>query len=87
VKRLPAILRNRVSLRVSEVADVIGISQGLVRKLIEKGTLQSTQVETAILIPVSAVLELVGESACGKQPIERLSKDEENLVNKLVGVG
>jgi excisionase family DNA binding protein len=60
---VPADWRSRACLRPRLVATILGVSLRQVRRLIANGELRSVRIGAVRLVPVPAVLELVGEQA------------------------
>jgi hypothetical protein len=54
--------REMASLRPSEVAIVTGLSKNTVWRRIDDGTLLAVKVDGCVLVPVSAVRRMVGET-------------------------
>jgi len=53
--------REKAALRPKQVAEVLSVSERVVRRMIEDGTLASRRLGASRLVPTRAILEFVGE--------------------------
>jgi excisionase family DNA binding protein len=69
---LPPHLRDRVTLRPREVAQITGLSVKTVHDLVNEGVLRRMKIRGAVLIPVEDVKRMLSEAA-GGHPEPRLT--------------
>ncbi len=80
--------REKAALRPKQVAEVLSVSERVVRQMIEDGTLTSRRQGGCRLIPTWAILELVGErtseiTTTFPPPSVPLSREERHTVDKI----
>ena len=78
--------REKAALRPKQVAEILSVSERVVRRMIEDGTLTSRLQGGCRLVPTSAILEIVGEgspqaSATSPPPSVPLSREERRAVD------
>lgn len=60
LERPPATLEGRLTLRIPEVAQLLGVSQTTVRRMIRRRHLQTLRILRVHLIPVDQLQTLIG---------------------------
>lgn len=63
----PAIdaLQGRLALSMQETADSVGVSLKTVSNWIDSGKLRAKKIDGRVLVPLAAILELLGDPICG----------------------